>query len=223
MRFFSITALLALAASVVAQTGDKETTNYNSIFEPKNGAEVAVGKTLSIQWAVGTVKPTGKVKILLKGGPTDKKLEAVETIATGVDNSALKYDWVVSSKAAGKALYGIQMVAEDDESVWQWSQPFKITGGSSSSGSGSSTASPSSSTVTSGGPTSSSATTSVTGGSGPGDATPAPGPQPTGNSTGGPVVNNPGTGAPRPGAGVKGVDINGIALLMGLGLAVLAL
>lgn len=212
MRFVAaFTALLGLAGSTVAQS-QQATPGYNSIVEPKSGSSVAVGSTLSIKWAVGTVKPTGKVKIELLGGKDDNSLVPKLTIATGVDNSALKYDWLVDAKSGKDAVYGVRISAEDDPTTLQWSQPFKITGGaaeSSSSGSGSSstTSPPSSTTASTTGASTTSASTSA-----------ASTPQPSGNGTN--PSPNPSSSSPspsattRPGAGVAGATVNVAGLLL---------
>lgn len=83
MRLIStVAAVLALATSAVAQIGDEKTAGFNSITAPAENEEVPVGKTFTIKWAVGTVKPTGKVKIVLNGGKDAGHLEAKGTIAS---------------------------------------------------------------------------------------------------------------------------------------------
>lgn len=143
----------------------------------------------------------------------------------GVDNSALKYDWLVDNKFAGSPSYGIQMVSEEDEKIWQWSLNFKIVGGSSSGNSSSTTAEPTSSSTTTTTPSPTSSVTVTTGG-GSSSASSTGGSstaslQPSGNGT------NPGstptpTPTPKPGAGARSVYVDGVLGLVGVVVALAA-
>lgn len=219
MRFSVTSALFALVSAVVAQTGSEDPA-FNIINAPAQGAEVAVGKTFTIQWALGSKAGSGTVKILLSGGKNAQTLQSKGSIASGVSNAALKYDWLVDAKFAGEDSYGIQIVDEATDSLWQWSKNFKIVGGASSDAnttSSSTTTSASSTAVT----TSRSTTLATTTSAAPTSTTVKPSSSPVTNGTlpsGNGTSPSP-TATIRPTAGAQGAAINAAALIGGLAIA----
>lgn len=134
MRFaVSAAAILAFVSSALAQTAD-----FDSVSKPEKNEEVAAGSTYVVTWTA-PAKYSGKVSISLLGGNDPSTLQVVDTVATGVDNAAGKYSWSVGKTLGSAKTYGLKFIYESDESIYQFSQPFQITGGvASSSGSGSS-------------------------------------------------------------------------------------
>lgn len=218
MRFSVASALFALVSSAVAQTGEPDAA-FNIVNAPAQDQEVSTGSTFTVKWTLGSKAGSGKVKLILVGGKDFATLQPKGTIASGVDNSALSYDWTVDAKFAGEPSYGIQFVDESNPALWQWSKNFKIVGGSSSGNSSSSTTAA---------PTTSSAAPSTT-------KAPSTTVKPTGHTnstiitstTAAPVPSGNGTApsptAPVPGAGIQGAAINAAALIGGLAVAVFAL
>jgi len=123
MKFFaSVSALVALATSVVAQTSD-----FDAINVP---AKVTAGETVTINWSIGNAKydtPATIVSIILIGGETQGTLQPLGNLATGIKNSDLTYTWNVDAALGDKALYGVKIVLESDpEGIYQFSNPFTI-------------------------------------------------------------------------------------------------
>ncbi|EHL03407.1 hypothetical protein M7I_0630 [Glarea lozoyensis 74030] len=142
MRFTSaIFAAVALATSVFAQ---ETTPGFAAITAPTKDANLVAGSDFKIEWQPGTTPSSATFTIqLLQGGPTQDKLVIGETIA------GLTFE-----------LYGIKISLDSAPTTFQYSNPFHIVGGSSSSSTVSTTSSASSSSTTSS--TSVSTTTSKT-------------------------------------------------------------
>ncbi|EPE29143.1 GPI anchored serine-threonine rich protein [Glarea lozoyensis ATCC 20868] len=157
MRFTSaIFAAVALATSVFAQ---ETTPGFAAITAPTKDANLVAGSDFKIEWQPGTTPSSATFTIqLLQGGPTQDKLVIGETIAAGVPNSG-SYNWKVPSGLTFE-LYGIKISLDSAPTTFQYSNPFHIVGGSSSSSTVSTTSSASSSSTTSS--TSVSTTTSKT-------------------------------------------------------------
>jgi len=136
MRFaVSAAALLAFASSALAQTP-----NFDPITSPTKDEDVKAGSTFDIVWQPSS-SYSGTVTLGLLGGSSPSTLSDVGTIASGVDNSAGNYSWAVSSTLGTASTYGIQITLDSDKTVFQYSFPFQITGGSGNSSSASTSAS----------------------------------------------------------------------------------
>lgn len=222
MRFSVTSALFALVSAVVAQTGSEDPA-FNIINAPAQGAEVAVGKTFTIQWALGSKAGSGTVKILLSGGKNAQTLQSKGSIASGVSNAALKYDWLVDAKFAGEDSYGIQIVDEATDSLWQWSKNFKIVGGASSdANTTSSSTTTTTTTASSTAVTTSRSTTLATTTSAASTSTtvkPSSSPVTNGTLPSGNGTSPSPTATIRPTAGAQGAAINAAALIGGLAIA----
>ncbi|KAH8675806.1 Ser-Thr-rich glycosyl-phosphatidyl-inositol-anchored membrane family-domain-containing protein [Xylariales sp. PMI_506] len=138
MRFTAISAAaaLAFAASALADT----TAGFDAITAPGDGDSVPAGESYTIKWEPGTYT-TGTVTISLIGGADSAHLNTVETIATDVESSAGSYVWAVESTLGDLATYGIQITLDSNTTIYQYSFPFPITGGSDSGSSSSSSGS----------------------------------------------------------------------------------
>jgi hypothetical protein len=126
---FSITALFAFAAAVVAQN---PTEGFDVITKPTQGEKVPAGSTYDIVWQPSAAHP-GSITIGLLGGASPQTLTVVDTIAKGVDASTGTYSWSVPSTLGKLATYGIIITLESDTKIFQYGFPFKIVGGTSSS------------------------------------------------------------------------------------------
>lgn len=60
-------------------------------------------------------------------------LPADATSTESIDNSVGSFDWAVGSDLGSEATYGLRIGYDEDESVFQYSFPFAIEGGSGSS------------------------------------------------------------------------------------------
>jgi hypothetical protein len=125
MRFAATaaSAILAMAASVFAQTAD-----FDSIFTPTENQVVPAGSTLDITWAAPAKYAEGTVSISLIGGPAQKQQQPIMAIVGGIPNTAQAYTWTVDASLGDQAVYGIQITLESDPSVFQYSMPFTIEG-----------------------------------------------------------------------------------------------
>ncbi|CAK7220010.1 hypothetical protein SCUCBS95973_004011 [Sporothrix curviconia] len=131
MRFTAAT-LVAFASAVLAQTA-----NFDVISQPTEGSVVPAGETYTIVWAPTADYNNDTITLTLLGGATSKTLQQVSVIKAGVENSAGKYEWAVSSSLGADATYGIEITLDSDPSILEYSFPFTITASSSSSGSSS--------------------------------------------------------------------------------------
>jgi len=126
---FSITAVFALAAAVMAQT---PTEGFDVITKPIQGEKVPAGSAYDIVWEPSAAHP-GSITIGLLGGSSPQTLNVIDTIATGVDASTGTYSWKVAATLGDLATYGIIITLESDTDIFQYGFPFKIVGGSSGS------------------------------------------------------------------------------------------
>ncbi|KAK5990556.1 hypothetical protein PT974_08825 [Cladobotryum mycophilum] len=122
---FSLTAVLALAASAFAQTAD-----FDPIFTPTANQEVAAGSVLTITWEAPAKYAAGTVSIELIGGKTQNTQVPLQVIATGVQNSAKSFSWKIDASLGAEAVYGLVFKLESNPSVFQYSNPFHIKAGS---------------------------------------------------------------------------------------------
>ncbi|KAG5744036.1 hypothetical protein H9Q70_013261 [Fusarium xylarioides] len=120
----SAAALLALAAQVLAQVAD-----FDPVLTPTKWQEVPAGQRFDITWQAKPKYSGEKISISLIGGDTQDTQTPIETIATGIDNDAATYSWTIDSNLGDKNVYGLVLKLESDPKVFQYSFPFKITGG----------------------------------------------------------------------------------------------
>ncbi|GJN68508.1 hypothetical protein PLICBS_002551 [Purpureocillium lilacinum] len=131
---FTLTALVALAATAFAQNPD-----FNPVTKPLKDEVLTAGSTYTIEWQP-PVRTAAKyadaiVNIRLIGGATQETQVPLDTIATGVKNSALRYEWKISSALGDKAVYGLVIEVASDTTVFQYSNRFHIKGNGKTTGS----------------------------------------------------------------------------------------
>lgn len=149
---FTITAILALAGSALAQT-----LGFNPLTAPTMNEVIPAGKPYAIKWTPqgGNGAP---VSLYAYAGESASTLQEISTIATGVEASLGRFEWNIDAAIGGKfKAYGIKIALASDKETYQWSNPFTI-----SAAEGSSSALSSSSPATTTASTSSSAVTSKT-------------------------------------------------------------
>lgn len=132
---FSLTAVMAFAASVLAQQQD---INFDDIQTPKMNENVTVGETFNINWLLRS-KKDGTVSVDLLGGESTTTLQLIENIAKGIDNTVKTVPWKVKKSSAGQKFYGIRISLEAKPETQAYSQPFHIADSDGSSGSSSDT------------------------------------------------------------------------------------
>ncbi|KFH48014.1 hypothetical protein ACRE_010470 [Hapsidospora chrysogenum ATCC 11550] len=130
MRFFaSASAVLAFAASAMAQTAD-----FNPVYSPKDGEVVPAGSTFEVTWSAPAKYKDGTVSISLIGGADQSTLVPITDIASGIANSAETYQWAVNPDLGGEQLYGLVFRLESNPDIFQYSQPFTIKKSGSGNG-----------------------------------------------------------------------------------------
>jgi len=130
MRFFpSASAVLAFAASAIAQTAD-----FNPVYSPKDGEVVPAGSTFEVTWSAPAKYKDGTVSISLIGGADQSTLVPISDVASGIANSAETYKWTVDPALGGEQLYGLVFKLESNPEIFQYSQPFKIKKSGSGNG-----------------------------------------------------------------------------------------
>ncbi|KAH6666567.1 hypothetical protein B0J14DRAFT_642887 [Halenospora varia] len=156
------TSFFALAAFVSAASA--QVFGFDTITAPgktTGTTSLTGGQDFEIKWEPNTV--TGTVTVSYYQGTATNTLELGGVVKANVTNQDGKVAWTVPS--AGFATYGIKITLDSDTTgvTFQWSDPFTITGGSSSSSSatGSSTSSGSKTSTVTGKTTSSAAPTSA--------------------------------------------------------------
>merc|ERR1712000_672374 len=103
MRLFaSASAVLAFAASVIAQTP-----GFNPIFTPSLNQEVPAGENFEITWEATEPYKNANIKISLIGGGTQGTQQPIQDIASGIKNSAQSYSWAVDASLGADAVYGL--------------------------------------------------------------------------------------------------------------------
>ncbi|KAG5962319.1 hypothetical protein E4U57_007089 [Claviceps arundinis] len=127
---FSAAAVLAFAASALAQTPD-----FDPIYTPKKDEVVAAGSPLVITWDAPAKYASGTVSISLIGGATQNSQQPIADIASGVQNSAKTYTWNVDASLGKENVYGLVFKLESDKQIFQYSNPFHIKAGGKASGS----------------------------------------------------------------------------------------
>lgn len=135
----SLPALLAMAASVLAQKAD-----FDPIYTPDTNELVPAGSPYKVTWDSKNY-PHGTIRVHLVGGASQGTLQPIMDIASGIKNSDNSYMWNVAANLGDKAMYGLVFTLENDPSVFQYSKPFRIRGsGVVSSSAAKTSASPSS-------------------------------------------------------------------------------
>ncbi|KAK2595347.1 hypothetical protein QQS21_006947 [Conoideocrella luteorostrata] len=124
-------SLLLTGVSVLAQdpTGD-----FDSIFKPTENQTIQAGSSVVIEWSILNTKDYGdaKVDIEVLGGKSSDTLVPLGTIASGVENSDLKYKWQVNSSLGDDKQYGIRILLSSDKKIHQYSPKFVIKKAASS-------------------------------------------------------------------------------------------
>jgi len=219
MRFaVSAAALAAFISTVLAQTAD-----FDPITKPVKDEDVPAGSTYDITWDL-TPKYTGSVTLSLLGGKTPGTLVALGSIGTA-DNGDGKFAWDVDASLGDDATYGIQITLDSDKTIFQYSFPFHITGGSGGSDNSSTSASGTATYTISSVPSSKST-----------DVPTYPTTKPSGNysttagphkttltTTSGPTGTGTGGSGTVPTAGAGALVAGPLAVLGGLAMAALAL
>ncbi|KAM0332326.1 hypothetical protein ACHAQA_002602 [Verticillium albo-atrum] len=129
MRFAlsAAAALVAFVSSAVAQNPD-----FNPVYKPASGEEVAAGSTYKIEWAAPEKYAGVTIKIALIGGDTQNTQVPLLDIASGVPNADNAYTWNIPADIGGKKFYGLVLTSEANAADWQYSNPFVITAGEDS-------------------------------------------------------------------------------------------
>ncbi|PHH67209.1 hypothetical protein CDD81_2978 [Ophiocordyceps australis] len=130
MRFLnlSLTALVAMATSALAQTAD-----FDPIYTPTTNQEIEANTTFTITWKAPPKYQNEKVSIHLIGGETQNKQVPLSDIDLNVDNSANSYAWKVDASLGSANVYGLVIKLKRNPEVFQYSMPFKIKGLASTS------------------------------------------------------------------------------------------
>jgi len=128
-------AVLALASSVVAQTS-----GFDAITAPTQDQQIAAGSNFTIVW---TPSPGGydndTISITLLYGTSASTLQLAPTpIASNISNYLGSYTYLIPATGLYPT-YGFKLALDFDPTIFQYSFPFHITGGASSSLSGTAT------------------------------------------------------------------------------------
>ncbi|KAG6003970.1 hypothetical protein E4U21_001550 [Claviceps maximensis] len=123
---FSAAAVLAFAASTLAQTQD-----FDAIYSPKKDEVVTAGSDLTLTWDAPAKYDSGTVSIELIGGATQNTQQHIANIASGVSNGAKTYTWKIDASLGGQNVYGLVFKLESDPKIFQYSNPFHIKGSGS--------------------------------------------------------------------------------------------
>lgn len=126
MRYsFLSAAFLAFASSVVAQTA-----GFDAITAPTQDQNIPAGSTFDIVWQPGNV--TGTITLTLLQGATASTLEAGPVVAANIDNTLGTCKWNVPASSTF-ATYGFKLTLDANTTEFQYSFPFHITGGTTTS------------------------------------------------------------------------------------------
>jgi len=139
MQFtISAAALVAMAASVLAQTGD-----FNPVYTPLENEIIPAGSTYEITWDAPAKYADGTITITLIGGASQPLQVPLQQLAAGIPNTDEKFSWDVDASLGAEAVYGLKISLDSDPEIYQYSMPFTIDGSgapvSSSASSGSPT------------------------------------------------------------------------------------
>lgn len=132
---FSFAAVLALATAVFAQErAPLPNSAFDPVTSPTEHQKVQAGSTLNIKWTVAPQFASTKVNLILIGGPEQNLQTPLLRIVDGLDNSLGEYAWSVPADQGGFDWYGITIEdVADTFNNYQFSPPFDILKGDSSS------------------------------------------------------------------------------------------
>ncbi|TVY86058.1 hypothetical protein LAWI1_G008954, partial [Lachnellula willkommii] len=132
MRFTQ--TIFALAAFTSAVLATDPTPGFDAITSPSTkDQQVPAGSAFTITWSAASyTADSDTVSIVILAGNDPTTLQPGATI-TSIKNSVGSYTWTVPSSTA--VTYGFKIQLDSDPSIFQYSQPFHITGGSASSSS----------------------------------------------------------------------------------------
>jgi hypothetical protein len=155
MRSITLISVLAFVSSAFAQT---PTSSFDILSSPTDGTSYAVGDLLPMVWEPGTITDT--ISLILLGGPTVTDLSPIMVIArkastrpfycssysipTNTDSPAAlanhfgNYAWTIPPEVGTFAIYTVNLTDSTNTTLFQYSYPFHLTGGSAV-GSGTST------------------------------------------------------------------------------------
>ncbi|TVY28040.1 hypothetical protein LHYA1_G002639 [Lachnellula hyalina] len=141
MRFTQ--TIFALAAFTSAVLATDPTPGFDAISSPSTKDQnLVAGSDFTITWTASSyTSDSDTVSIVILAGNDPATLQPGDTI-TSIKNSVGSYTWKVPSSTA--VTYGFKIQLNSDPTIFQYSQPFHITGGSASSSSSSSVSSVSS-------------------------------------------------------------------------------
>lgn len=125
---FTVTAILALVGSALAQTP-----GFNPLTHPTMNEVIPAGKMYPIKWTPqgGNGAP---VSLYVYAGESASTLQEISTLATGVEASLGRFEWNVDAAIGGKyKAYGIKIALSSDKEVYQWSNPFTVSAAEGSS------------------------------------------------------------------------------------------
>jgi hypothetical protein len=118
---FTVSAVLAMATTVLAQTAD-----FNPIYKPESQSTINAGSTFEITWEAPAKYAEATVSIHLIGGVDQDHQVPLLDIASGIKNSANKYSWTVAADLGAANVYGLIIRDESNPEVFQYSNPFHI-------------------------------------------------------------------------------------------------
>lgn len=122
MRFSLASTIFGLLAVTAAQD-----VPFDPIYTPSAFQEVPVGTIFTITWDPQPAQYDNEpVRLYLIGGDTQATQVPLYDIANGVINSAGKFDWNVPVGESGKNFYGIVIMLESNDAIFQFSNPFKV-------------------------------------------------------------------------------------------------
>ncbi|TVY49104.1 hypothetical protein LOCC1_G001169 [Lachnellula occidentalis] len=122
-------SLFALAAFTSAVLASDPTASFDPITSPSTkDQQVPAGSAFTITWQASTyTADSDTVSIVLMAGNDPATLVPGATIAS-VKNSLGSYTWTVPSSTA--VTYGFRISLDSDATIFQYSFPFHISGGS---------------------------------------------------------------------------------------------
>ncbi|PHH87580.1 hypothetical protein CDD83_8669 [Cordyceps sp. RAO-2017] len=151
----SVTALLAMASSALAQGKDTTiqqdkdngpTKEFNPISTPPANETLKAGEIYMVNFTVPELYRGQKVSLELLGGSSTGTLDALEKDGAGkpvpfatdeIDTSGPTgtFEWKVNPIKPGLAYYGLKMRLQSNPTVYQFSPGFHIEGGSTAAAS----------------------------------------------------------------------------------------
>ncbi|KAH7328918.1 Ser-Thr-rich glycosyl-phosphatidyl-inositol-anchored membrane family-domain-containing protein [Stachybotrys elegans] len=140
----SVSAFLAMAASVLAQTAD-----FNPVYTPLENEVIPAGTTYEVTWDAPAAYADGTITITLIGGATQGSQVPIQQIAAGIPNSQEKFSWTVEPSLGAAAVYGLKFSLDSNPDVFQYSMPFSIDASGAAEGTSTSASASAAATVTS--------------------------------------------------------------------------